>query len=98
MEVGGGIQWSWTLENTTAFKPCSEAGSMFRVGPKASRQCNLEGEWEDADLTSCTTIADVKEPFLLVWFVIDAIEYTDDLEQGLISNVSNHMPKQVHVS
>ena len=86
MEVNGGIQWPWTLEGTTAFRPCSEAGSMFRVGPRASRQCDQEGEWEDADLTSCT-IADIEEPFILVWFVIDAEEYTDSMEQDFIDNV-----------
>ena len=86
VEVNGGIQWPWTLEGTTAFRPCSEAGSMFRVGPRASRQCDQEGEWEDADLTSCT-IADVEEPFILVWFVIDAEEYTDSMEQDFIDNV-----------
>ena len=86
VEVNGGIQWPWTLEGTTAFRPCSEAGSMFRVGPRASRQCDQEGEWKDADLTSCT-ITDVEEPFILVWFVIDAEEYTDSMEQDFIDNV-----------
>ena len=87
VDVNGGIQWQWTLENTIAYKPCSEAGSMFRVGPQASRRCNEEGYWEEADLTSCT-IAAVEDPFLLVWFVIEADEYTDDLEESFIASVS----------
>ena len=87
VEVNGGIQWQWTLEGTTVSKPCSDAGSMFRTGPRGSRRCNEEGEWDEADLTSCT-LAEIEEPFLLVWFVIEVEEYTDDMEQGFVDNVS----------
>ena len=88
VEVNGGIQWPWILEGTTALRLCSDAGPMFRVGPQASRLCNELGEWEEADLTSCT-LTDVKEPFLLIWFVIEADEYTDDMEQSFVDSVSN---------
>ena len=60
---------------------------MFRVGPRALRKCNEEGEWDEADLTSCT-LAEVEEPFLLFWFVIEADAYTDDMEQGFVDSVS----------
>jgi hypothetical protein len=59
---------------------------MFRAGPKASRRCNNQGEWEEADLTSCT-IAEIEDPFLLVWFVIDADQYTDDQEQDFVDSM-----------
>jgi hypothetical protein len=91
VEVSSGIQWPWTLEDTTVSRPCSEAGSMFRTGPKASRRCNNQGEWEEADLTSCT-IAEIEDPFLLVWFVIDADQYTDDQEQDFVDSVSLQRP------
>ena len=64
---------------------------MFRTGPKASRRCNNQGEWEEADLTSCT-IAEIEDPFLLVWFVIDADQYTDDQEQDFVDSVSLQRP------
>ena len=88
MEVNSGIQWPRTLEGNRASRPCTEAGSMFRAGPKASRRCNDQGLWDEADLTSCT-IADIEDPFLLVWFVIDANQYTNDQEQGFINSVSS---------
>ena len=86
VEANGGIQWPWTLEGTMASRPCSDAGLMFRVGPRASRLCSEQGEWEEADLTSCT-LTDAGEPFLLVWFVIEADEYTDDMEQSFVDSV-----------
>ena len=87
MEVNRGIQWQWTLEGNTVSRPCREAGSMFRAGPQASRRCNDQGEWEEADLTSCT-LTEIEEPFLLLWFVIEADEITDDMKQGFIDSVS----------
>ena len=87
VEVNSGIQWPRTLERSTASRPCTEAGSMFRAGPKALRRCNDQGEWEEADLTSCT-IAEIEDPFLLVWFVIDADQYTDDQEEQFLDSVS----------
>ena len=87
MEVNSGIQWPWTLEDTTVSRSCIEAGSMFRAGPKATRRCNNQGEWEEADLTSCT-IGEIEDPFLLVWFVIDTDQFTDDQEQDFVDNVS----------
>ena len=87
MEVSSGIQWPWALENTTVFRPCTEVGSMFHAGPKATRRCNHKGEWENADLTTCT-IGEIEDPFLLVWFVIDADQYTDDQEQDFVDSVS----------
>ena len=68
-------------------RPCSDAGTTFRAGPLASRRCNNQGEWEEADLTTCT-LAEVEKPFLLVWFVIEADEYTEDMKQGFIESVS----------
>ena len=88
MEVHSCIQWPWTLEDTTVSRPCSEAGSMFRAGPKASRRCNNQGEWEEADLTSCT-IAEIEDPFVLVWFVIDADTHAGDQNQDFIESVSH---------
>ena len=87
MDLNSGILWPLSVESTTEFIPCTDAGSMFRVGPQASRFCNEQGEWEDADLTSCT-LFEIEQPFLLVWFVIEANEYTDDLEQDFIQSVS----------
>ena len=87
MDLNSGILWPLSVESTTEFIPCTAAGSMFRVGPQASRFCNEQGEWEDPDLTSCT-LTDIEQPFLLVWFVIEANEYTDDLEQDFIQSVS----------
>ena len=72
----------------TASRPCSDAGSMFRVGPQALRLCNELGEWEEAALTTCT-LTDVIEPFLLVWFVIEADELTDDMEQSFVDSVNS---------
>ena len=65
---------------------------MFRAGPKASRRCNNQ-EWEEADLTSCT-IAEIEDPFLLVWFVIDADTHTDDQERDFVENVSSFNKQQ----
>ena len=87
MEVNRGIQWQWTLEGNTVSRPCREAGSMFRVGPLASRRCNEQGEWEEADLTSCTLTL-IEEPFLLVWFVIEADEFSENMEQEFVDSVS----------
>ena len=87
MEVNGGIQWQSALGGTTVYKPCSDAGSMFRAGPEASRRCNDRVNWEEADLTSCT-LAEIEEPFLLVWFVIETDEYTDSMEQDFVDSVS----------
>ena len=61
---------------------------MFRAGPKASRRCNNQGEWEEADLTSCT-IAEIEDPFVLVWFVIDADTHAGDQNQDFIESVSH---------
>lgn len=87
-EVNGGIQWPWTQGGTTVYKSCSEAGSIFRAGPKASRKCSDQGVWEGADLFSCTLIADAKDPFLLIWFVINDAEYSNELEQIFMNSVS----------
>ena len=87
-EVNGGIQWPWTPQDTLKEKPCREAGSVFRAGPLATRRCNERGEWEEADLTSCTLLADVEKPFLVVWFVIEADEYTPEMEQDFIQSVN----------
>ena len=87
VEVNRGIQWQWTLEGNTVFRPCREAGSMFRVGPLASRRCNEQGQWEEADLTSCTLTL-IEEPFLLVWFVIEADGFSENMEQGFVVSVS----------
>ena len=81
------MQWPETFEGKTVSRPCIEAGSMFRAGPKASRRCNDREEWEEADLTSCT-LTEIHDPFLLVWFVIEADEYIDGQEQDFIENVS----------
>lgn len=67
--------------------PCSDAGSMFRDGPMATRECNGRGEWEEADLTSCTLV-EVIEPFVLTWFVLDADMYTDGMEEEFLQSVS----------
>ena len=61
---------------------------MFRSGPLATRRCNETGEWEEADLTSCTLV-EVEEPFLLIWFVIEADTFTDEMEEEVVSNVSH---------
>ena len=89
MEVNSGIQWQSVLEGTTVYRPCSDAGAMFRVGPQASRRCNDEGKWDEADLTSCTLqLTEIEEPFLLVWFVIEADDTTETMEQGFSDSVS----------
>lgn len=88
VEVQRGIRWPRTLEDNTVSILCTEAGSRFLAGPKASRRCNDQGEWEDADLTSCT-VDKTKNPFLLVWFVIDADNYAPSQEQDFVNNVSN---------
>ena len=88
MEVSSGIQWPFTLEGNTASRPCRDAGPMFRVGPQASRLCNGRGEWENADLTTCT-LGEIEQPFLLAWFVIETEEYTADMEQEFIKTVSD---------
>ena len=88
MEVSSGIQWQSALEGTTVYRPCSDAGSMFLTGPQASRRCNNQGNWDAADLTSCT-LREIEEPFLLVWFVIEADEYRDTMEQGFVDCVSS---------
>ena len=67
--------------------PCSDAGSMFRDGPVATRMCNEKGEWEEADMTSCTLVQ-VEEHFLLTWFVLDSSIYDAAMEGKFVQNVS----------
>ena len=67
--------------------PCSDAGSMFREGPMATRKCNEIGEWEEADLISCTLV-EIIEPFVLAWFVLDTDMYTNAMEETLVQSVS----------
>ena len=86
MEVHSGIQWPRTLRDSTVSRACTEATQRFRTGPMASRKCNNQGEWEEADLTPCTIIK-VDNSFLLVWFVLDADKHTDDQEQEFVENV-----------
>ena len=76
-----------TQNGPTVYRPCTEAGSIFRAGPKASRRCSGQGVWEEPDLTSCT-IAGTAHPFLLVWFVIDADHHPHELEQTFVDSVS----------
>ena len=66
---------------------CSDAGGAFRDGPLITRMCNETGEWEEADLTPCT-LAQVEQPFLLAWFVLDTSTYTHDLEERFVISVS----------
>ena len=68
-------------------RPCSDAGGAFRDGPLVPRMCNETGEWEEADLMSCT-LAQVEQPFLLAWFVLDTSTYTNDLEKIFVKSVS----------
>ena len=89
LEVHSGIWWPQTLRDFIVTRPCNNASSRFRTGPMASRKCSNEGEWEEADLTPCT-IRNVEDPFLLVWFVIDAEKHTDDQEQDFVENVGLH--------
>ena len=96
MEVNGGIQWQSALEGTTVYRLCSDAGSMFRAGPQASRRCNDQGNWEEADLTSCT-LTEIEEPFLLVWFVIEADEYRDSMEQDFVDSVSGYIHTCIYI-
>lgn len=70
--------------------PCSSAGSLFRDGPMATRKCNESGEWEEADLTSCTLV-ELNVPFLLTWFVLDTDMYTDAMEETFVRSVSHHL-------
>lgn len=67
--------------------PCSDAGPMFRSGPMATRMCNERGEWEEADLTSCTLVQ-IQEHFLLTWFVLDVSVYDDAMEETFVQSVS----------
>lgn len=86
LEVNGGILWQRTLQDSVVSKQCHEAGPVFRSGPEATRRCNETGEWEEADLTSCT-LDEVEEPFLLVWFVIEADRFTGAMEEEFVSSV-----------
>ena len=89
-EVNSGIQWQQALESTIVSMPCSDAGSMFRDGPVATRKCNESGQWEDADLTSCTLVK-LNEPFLLTWFVLDTDMYTDAMEETFVQSVGHQL-------
>lgn len=89
-EVNSGIQWQQAQENTIVSMPCSSAGSLFRDGPMATRKCNESGEWEEADLTSCTLV-ELNIPFLLTWFVLDTDMYTDAMEETFVRSVSHHL-------
>ncbi|CAI8001269.1 Adhesion G protein-coupled receptor L1 [Geodia barretti] len=77
-----------TQNGPTVYRPCTEAGSIFRAGPKASRRCSGQGVWEEPDLTSCT-IAGTAHPFLLVWFVIDADHHPHELEQTFVDSMKD---------
>lgn len=65
--------WPRTVENTSVEISCSQASSQFRTETRATRKCLDNGEWSEADLTSCTLRSDA-DPFLLIWFVIESNE------------------------
>lgn len=46
---------------------------MFRRETLAVRPCLVGGTWGAPDITTCTLQAD-PEPFLILWFVIEADE------------------------
>ena len=73
-----GVLWPRTLENSFSEFPCSHISSLFRRETRVTRQCLDTGRWEDPDLTTCTLRED-PEPFLLLWFVIEANNSSDEV-------------------
>ncbi len=69
--------WPRTLENSVSEFPCSQISSSLRSETRVTRQCSDTGRWEEPDLTTCTLIENA-EPFLLLWFVIEANNSSDE--------------------
>ncbi len=86
-DVQGGVAWSRTEERKFAEFPCNDAGSFYRVGPLARRQCNEMGEWETADFSSCTLADTASEPFFLLWLVVEADDVSTEEETTLEDEV-----------
>ena len=85
-EVSSGILWPRTVQGTPAMAPCRDGGDRFRGGPIVTRSCLDNGEWAEADFTSCTL--DVSDGgFLLLWFVIETDEISDTQRTNLEANV-----------
>ena len=89
-DASGGILWPATLQEMEAVELCSRAGSFYREGPLARRQCNERGKWEEADFTGCTLSDSVSEPFLLLWLVIE------DEEIGNRTLLENEVKGSLH--
>lgn len=78
-----GILWPRTPENLLSEFSCDLISSSFRKETRVTRQCLGAGRWAGPDLTSCTLRED-SEPFLLLWFVIEAnVSSNDTMMMGM---------------
>ena len=90
-----GLLWPTTAVNDTAMLPCSEINpSTFRVGPNATRRCLEssdinEGEWDEVDITNCTTRSTQS---LLVYSTYLLVDINEDITQN-ITQIENEVAK-----
>ena len=88
--------WPTTAVNDTAMLQCSEINpSTFRVGPYATRRCLdssddiNEGEWDEVDITNCTTRSSQS---LVVYSTYLLVDINEDISQNIMQ-IKNEVHK-----
>lgn len=69
-EFNGGLIWPKTLSNSQASLACRNAGTHFEAHTITTRYCDINGNWSDLDLSTCTLV-EKSITFLHVWFMLE---------------------------